>query len=186
MNGDSTSASAPAIAPGPAPGPGPALAAQQVQRPAITAGPSWFPRIVLRPLIKVLNPLIVRRAGRPGFDMAAQVRHVGRRSGRPYATPVTVRRAGDVVMIGLTFGSQSDWARNVLAAGRCSMLIDGVEYEASSPAVVDLADAADFVSSAYTGFERLMLRRVLGIRQFMRLILAPASGEPGGGAPAGA
>jgi len=127
----------------------------------------------MRPLTKRINPLIVRRAGRPGFTMAAQLRHVGRRSGRAYVTPVTIRREGDAIMIALTFGNEADWARNVLAAGRCSLLIDGTEYDASAPQLVDRADAAAFIHSGYSRFERTMLR-VLGIRQFMRLTVAPA------------
>jgi deazaflavin-dependent oxidoreductase (nitroreductase family) len=152
-------------------------AGPQLTGPGRVVGPAWFARTVLAPMTKRLNPLIVRRAGQPGFAMAAQIRHVGRRSGRSYVTPVTVRRDGASVVIGLTFGSQSDWARNVLAAGRCSMLIDGIEYEATSPQVVDTAEAGPFIRSAYSGFERFMLRRVLGISQLMRLAVTPAASD---------
>jgi hypothetical protein len=65
-------------------------------------GPSLLVRIVLRPMTKVLNPLML--AGRPHFGMAAQIRHVGRRSGRPYITPASARLAGEVILIPLTFG----------------------------------------------------------------------------------
>ena len=67
-------------------------------------------------MTRVLNPLIVRLA-LLHFHMAAQLTHTGRRSGRTYVTPVGARRAGDLVLIPLTFGNQSDWSRNVLAAG---------------------------------------------------------------------
>lgn len=136
-------------------------------------GPSLLPRLLLGPLTKRLNPLIVKRAGRAGFGMAAQIRHVGRRSGRAYVTPVTVRRDGDAVMIGLTFGSRADWARNVMAAGHCTLRIDGRDYQGTSPQLLDAADAEPFVRSAFSRFERLMMRRVFGIRQFMRLTIAP-------------
>jgi hypothetical protein len=76
-------------------------------------GPSLIVKIVMRPLTKMLNPLIVKLAGRRHFHMAARIRHVGRRSGRTYTTPVSARRSGDVVVIALTFGNQSDWSRNV-------------------------------------------------------------------------
>jgi deazaflavin-dependent oxidoreductase (nitroreductase family) len=78
----------------------------------------------------VLNPLIVRLAGRRHFRMAARLTHTGRRSGRTYLTPVGARRAGDMVLIPLTFGNQSDWSRNVLAAGHCSLRLAGARYEA--------------------------------------------------------
>ena len=68
-------------------------------------------------MTKMLNPLIVKLAGRRHFRMAAQIRHVGRRSGRTYTTPVSARRTGDMVAIALTFGNQSDWSRNIRSAG---------------------------------------------------------------------
>src|SRR5258708_19100332 len=91
-------------------------------------GPSVMVRVVLRPLTTLLNPLVLRRAGQQHFHLAAQIRHVGRRSGRTYTTPVTARRSGDLVLIALTFGSQADWARNVRAAQGCSIRIGGQDY----------------------------------------------------------
>ena len=52
--------------------------------------PSLVVKIVMRPMTKVLNPLVRKLAGRPHFRMAAQVWHVGRRSARSYMTPVIV------------------------------------------------------------------------------------------------
>lgn len=40
-------------------------------------GPSLIVKIVMRPMTKMLNPLIVKLAGRRHFAMAAQIRHVG-------------------------------------------------------------------------------------------------------------
>ena len=54
----------------------------------------------------------------PGF---AIVVHVGRRSGRLYRTPVNVVRNGDRYVFALTYGRDSDWVRNVLAAGGCTI-----------------------------------------------------------------
>jgi deazaflavin-dependent oxidoreductase (nitroreductase family) len=51
----------------------------------------------------------------------AIVTHVGRRSGRTYRTPVNVFRDGDRYTFALTYGPESDWVRNVLAAGRCEI-----------------------------------------------------------------
>ena len=52
----------------------------------------------------------------PGF---AIVIHVGRRSGRTYETPVNVFRDESRYVFALTYGPESDWVRNVLAAGGC-------------------------------------------------------------------
>lgn len=54
----------------------------------------------------------------PGF---ALVSHVGRRSGRLYRTPVNVFRDGDRYVFALTYGADSDWVKNVLAAGGCEI-----------------------------------------------------------------
>src|SRR3954466_9758855 len=54
----------------------------------------------------------------PGF---AIVTHVGRRSGRTYRTPVNVFREDGRYVFALTYGADSDWVRNVVAAGGCEI-----------------------------------------------------------------
>jgi F420H(2)-dependent quinone reductase len=54
----------------------------------------------------------------PGF---AIVTNVGRKSGRPYRTPVNVFRQPGGFLIALTYGRDSGWVRNVLAAGGCQL-----------------------------------------------------------------
>jgi deazaflavin-dependent oxidoreductase (nitroreductase family) len=125
------------------------------------------------PMTKVLNPVVIKLAGRPRFHMAAQLRHTGRRSGREYVTPVGARRAGDVVLIPLTFGNQSDWARNVLAAGHCSLRLEGVDYDATAPALLSPEEAGPEARTAFGRLERASMR-MLGIQQFLRLSVRPA------------
>jgi len=61
------------------------------------------------------NPVQRRWAGRlPPF---AIVEHTGRKTGRPYRTPVTAFVKGDVVTIRLPYGTERDWVRNLVAAG---------------------------------------------------------------------
>jgi deazaflavin-dependent oxidoreductase (nitroreductase family) len=67
-----------------------------------------FNRVVTN---RVLGPLARHL---PGF---AIVTHVGRRSGRTYRTPVSLFRRGDGYVIALMYGAESQWGRNVLAAG---------------------------------------------------------------------
>jgi deazaflavin-dependent oxidoreductase (nitroreductase family) len=136
-------------------------------------GPSATVRFVMRPMTKALNPVIVRLAGGQHFHMAGQIRHVGRRSGRTYITPVSARRSGDRVLIALTFGNQSDWARNVRAAGGGSIRINGTDLEVVQPQFVNLADARPLVQAAFTRRERAGFR-LLGIRQVMILQVQPA------------
>ena len=123
---------------------------------------------VMGPLTRVLNPVIMNLAGRRHFRMAAQVHHVGRRSGKSYVTPAGARLAGDTFVIPLTFGNQSDWSRNVRAAGGCSIRLDGTDYRAVQPELADRAQAAPVIREAFSPLERAMFR-MLGIRQFLLL-----------------
>jgi deazaflavin-dependent oxidoreductase (nitroreductase family) len=69
----------------------------------------------------------------PGF---AVVSHVGRRSGRVYRTPVNLFRDGDRYVIALTYGSDSQWVRNVLAAGGADIETRGRRVHLVAPEVV--------------------------------------------------
>ena len=136
--------------------------------------PALIVKLLMRPLTKILNPLIIRLAGRRHFHMAAQIRHIGRRSGRPYITPAGARLHGEVIMIPLTFGNQSDWSRNVAVAGGCSIRLDGRDYQASQPEFLGRDQARELIRPAFSPLERASFR-LLGIRQFMLLHAVPAS-----------
>lgn len=134
--------------------------------------PSALVRTVMRPMTRLLNPVLVRLAGKRHFPVAAQLHHVGRRSGRHYVTPVGARLSGDVIVIPLTFGNQSDWSKNVRAAGECTIRLNGASYHAVGPQFVGRdpgnPDALRAVKSAYNPMLRASFR-MLGIRQFMVL-----------------
>ena len=49
------------------------------------------------------------------------VEHRGRRSGRRYRTPVNVFPTEDGYRFALTYGTDTDWVKNVLAAGGCRL-----------------------------------------------------------------
>ena len=73
----------------------------------------WLARIN----IVLTNRITSRFAARlPGFGILT---HVGRKSGRVYRTPVNVFRVPEGFLIALTYGRESEWVRNVLAAGGC-------------------------------------------------------------------
>jgi deazaflavin-dependent oxidoreductase (nitroreductase family) len=69
----------------------------------------------------------------PGFGILT---HVGRKSGKVYRTPVNVFRAPNGFIIALTYSSQSEWVKNVLAAGGCELKTRGMKYQFSTPKVV--------------------------------------------------
>jgi deazaflavin-dependent oxidoreductase (nitroreductase family) len=141
------------------------------ETPATAVGPSLTVRVVMKPLTKILNPLVAAFAGRRHFPMAAQIHHVGRRTGRPYVTSVGARLHDGIVLIPLTFGNRSDWARNVSAAGDCMVRVNGADYHAVAPQFVAAAAAAPLTRPMFGRVERFIFR-VVGIRQFMQLQLA--------------
>lgn len=140
----------------------------QAASPPAVVRPSWLVAVVMGPLTKVLNPVMRKLAGRRHMPMAAEIRHVGRRSGRPYVTPAGARLTGDTFVIPLTFGNQSDWSRNVRAAGGCMIRLEGTEYRAVQPELADRDQAAPVVRAAFGPVERAMFR-MLGIRQYLLL-----------------
>src|ERR1017187_2914624 len=64
----------------------------------------------------------------PGFGILT---HVGRKSGKVYRTPVNVFRASNGFIIAVTYGSQSEWVKNVFATGGCELRTRGKRYELS-------------------------------------------------------
>jgi deazaflavin-dependent oxidoreductase (nitroreductase family) len=92
--------------------------------------PKRLARFNLRVTNRVLGPLAERL---PGFGI---VIHRGRRSGREYRTPVNVFRHGDGYVIALTYGVDSQWVRNVLAAGQVDVEIRGRRIHLTEPRVV--------------------------------------------------
>jgi len=80
------------------------------------------------------NRITSRFAARlPGFGI---VTHVGRKSGRLYRTPVNVFRVPEGCLIALTYGRESEWVKNVVAAGGCEIETQGVVYRRCAPVVV--------------------------------------------------
>jgi deazaflavin-dependent oxidoreductase (nitroreductase family) len=69
----------------------------------------------------------------PGFGILT---HVGRKSGKVYRTPVNVFRASNGFIIALTYSSQSEWVKNVLAAGGCELKTRWKKYHLSAPKIV--------------------------------------------------
>jgi len=90
-----------------------------------------IPKRVARFNSQVTNRVTIRIAGwMPGF---AIVEHVGRRSGRTYRTPVKVFREGARYVFALTYGPNTDWVRNVIAAGGCEIETRGRKVKLRDP-----------------------------------------------------
>jgi deazaflavin-dependent oxidoreductase (nitroreductase family) len=78
-----------------------------------------------------LNRITTRMAksGRGPFSL---IRHVGRKSGQAYETPVILARVSEGFVAELTYGENVNWYRNAVAAGGCIVLSRGEEYRVSS------------------------------------------------------
>ena len=95
---------------------------------------------------RFMNPRQMKTAGTPGA-YAGFVRHVGRRSGRVFETPVGPFATDDGFVIALPYGTSSDWVKNVLAAGSATLVTEGQTVEVDQPEIVPLGDVVDFLPS---------------------------------------
>ena len=109
----------------------------------------------------IFNRLTLTFAGRYVY---AVVHHVGRRSGHAYTTPVVAVPMADGFIIALTFGADTDWCRNVLAAGQCTLQWHGLRYTVSGPEVVGV----DAVHPLVPSWGRPLVR-VLRVSQFLKV-----------------
>ncbi|ATY15618.1 nitroreductase family deazaflavin-dependent oxidoreductase [Amycolatopsis sp. AA4] len=69
----------------------------------------------------------------PGFGVIV---HRGRKSGREFRTPLNIFRTADGFVVALTYGPDTDWVRNVLAAGEAEVLTRGRKYRVRDPELV--------------------------------------------------
>ena len=137
--------------------------------------PSLLVRLLMRPMTKVFNPFVRRVAGRSHMKMAALVLHRGRQSGRQYATPASARLHGDEFLVPLTFGSESDWSRNLRAAGGGHVRWQGREYEVADPEICWAKDIRPLLKDTFGAPERAAFR-LIGIKSVMRLKVTGRAG----------
>jgi deazaflavin-dependent oxidoreductase (nitroreductase family) len=102
----------------------------------------------------VTNPLL-RRFAYSSRGPFAVIRHVGRRSGKPYETTIMVWPVEEGFVIALTYGESVDWYRNILAAERCTLLWHRKVYAVGKPEPIDAKIALPAFPLAF----RLILRR---------------------------
>ena len=105
--------------------------------------------------VKQFNRIALSLAGHRFFPLWVVLRHRGRRSGKEYAVPLAVIPTETTFIIALPWGRETDWVRNVRAAGRCTVRWKGTDYECTEPTFVDSVVAL----AAARGLTRRMLRR---------------------------
>jgi deazaflavin-dependent oxidoreductase (nitroreductase family) len=117
---------------------------------------------------RFMNPRQMRTAGSPGA-YAGVIHHVGRVSGKQYATPVGPFPVKGGFVINLPYGTSPDWVRNVLAAGRATLVVNGETHQLVTPEVVAVADIADQLPA-----KELSTMRAFAVRQSLLLRYPPA------------
>jgi deazaflavin-dependent oxidoreductase (nitroreductase family) len=86
-----------------------------------------------------MNGIALRRAGRGSL---AALEHRGRVSGTVRRNPVRAFRRGDTVIVGLNFGPETDWLKNIRAAGGCRMRLGDEILVLGAPRVVPVEEAS--------------------------------------------
>ncbi|MCG7609738.1 MULTISPECIES: nitroreductase family deazaflavin-dependent oxidoreductase [Mycobacterium] len=86
----------------------------------------------------VTNPL--QRLWAPWLPYMAVIEHTGRKSGKPYRTPVMAFVDSKSLRVVLNYGEQSDWVRNIRAAGRADVLHRGKRYQLTDPRIIPATD----------------------------------------------
>lgn len=121
-----------------------------------------IPRVIARLNRFVTNPLMRLMAGwMPGFCL---LRHVGRRSGRPYTIPLNVFADGTGFVFALTYGSDTDWVKNVLAAGECVITRSRREIPLDRPRFLTEAEG-----KAAMPWPVQVLLRLMNVTEFLRM-----------------
>jgi deazaflavin-dependent oxidoreductase (nitroreductase family) len=99
----------------------------------------------------------------PGFGMIV---HTGRKSGTTYRTPVNMFRTGNGYVVALTYGTDADWVRNVVAADGCDAVVRGSVVHLAGPRIVH-----DPERKPVPGHVRPVLAAI-GVADFLELSVA--------------
>ena len=128
-----------------------------------TSSPTRLAQLT-RGLARATAPMSRPLAGRRHFPLYALIRHRGRRSGRDYTTPVAVRATADAFVIALPWGAETQWVRNLIAAGGCTLKWRGEEHTAVDPTIIQGTKG----SSAFNSLQQRLLRSA-GVSTFVHL-----------------
>jgi len=112
--------------------------------------------------MRLINPVARRFAGwMPGFGLLT---YRGRTTGRVYRLPINVFKRGEHYLFVLTYGSESQWVKNVLTAGECDMRVRGRDVHLVEPELITNPSWELIPWPA-----RLIERRVAGVSEFLRM-----------------
>ena len=111
---------------------------------------------------RYVNPITRPLARRlPGF---AILTHTGRKTGRKYQTPINVFKRDDHYLFFLTYGSDVQWVKNVLATGSALIETRGRLVELVEPELI-----TDPKLGAAPPHVRFVEGRIAGATQYVRM-----------------
>jgi len=135
--------------------------------------PAYPPRMPLPLSIARFNKRYTNRFFEPlarRSSRFAVVRHVGRRSGAVYQTPVVVFEHKGALAVALTYGPSADWVRNVLG-GSAQIERGGVSAGITDARVVTRCEVCASLPRVVRG-----ALRVLRVRDFLLLQVSDSPG----------
>ena len=93
----------------------------------------------------------------PGSAKAeiATLEHVGRRTGETHHTPVHPTLRDDTMLIPAPLGVGSQWAQNVLHAGRARLQLHEMLYDLDAPELITVAETGFFPPQVAAPFDRM-------------------------------
>lgn len=96
-------------------------------------------------LVKPYNRLVRAFAGRRIYALLC---HRGRRSGKRFETPVMAWSTEGGLLVPLSWGTESDWYRNLMAAQDCEIQLRGQWFRCGGPALLPRDEARSYFSPA--------------------------------------
>ena len=119
-----------------------------------------YPRWLAKVNKKVFNPRALRTGKWP------VITHKGRSSGRAYQTPADAYPTPDGYVLVVRYGLESDWVRNILAAGEAELALNGDVHRLNNPriafqdeAVTKLVRRDEVKKDFYTADHYLLMTR---------------------------
>ena len=105
-------------------------------------------------LLKNTLNRVTARIARAGHGPFSLIRHVGRKSGRTYETPVVLAQVPEGFIAELTYGENVNWYRNIVAAGGCGVVHHRREYRVTQIEPC----STEYGRGAYAAPRRLILK----------------------------
>ena len=112
---------------------------------------------------RLFNRVTLTFAG-SAYSPISIIRHVGRRSGTLYATPVIAQAVGGRFLFALPYGHKVDWYRNILAAGRGTVVWRGKEYPIEGPEPLVIFQGASAIP-----FVLRLIVQMVGVQHFIQM-----------------